>query len=153
MIEVWTDGSCIPNPGRGGYAWLSKCGRQGVGTEEVSTNQRMEIRAAIEGIKAFPEGSLIRLYTDSQFAINGATKWMNGWLKNGWMTTTKQPVKNRELWEELKLVLETRTVEFQWVRGHNGNEMNELVDVMANEAAQGGDEFTETRQKLWDAKE
>jgi len=137
MVEVWTDGSCIPNPGRGGYAWISKCGREGFGYEEQSTNQRMEIKAAAQAIAAFPPGSSIVVTTDSQFVINGATKWVKGWINNGWRTKEKKPVKNQDLWELLWSAMQTRAVTFVWVRGHDGNEMNERVDALANRWALG----------------
>lgn len=131
---MYTDGSCIPNPGKGGYAFLSRCGLTGSGNEEKSTNQRMEIKAVIEALRACPEGSTITIRTDSQFVIKGATQWMRGWIKNGWVTVNGDPVKNRELWEELWKLLGTRFVVFQWVRGHSGDEMNEKVDALANSA-------------------
>lgn len=135
MIEIWTDGSCIPNPGRGGWAWACKCGTSASGAEDVSTNQRMEIRAVIEALRAnSADGEDVTIYTDSQFVIHGATRWIGKWLKNGWRTVGGAPVKNRELWEELWDQVGKRVVVFRWVPGHSGNVMNELVDRLANEA-------------------
>lgn len=132
MIKVWTDGSCIPNPGKGGYAWISECGKKGVGFEPASTNQRMEMKAVIEALRSFPKSSNIHVHTDSQFVINGATVWSKKWLKNGWITQSREPVKNKDLWEEMISLMDDRYVIFTWVKGHDGNKMNEKVNQMAN---------------------
>lgn len=135
MIEIWTDGSCIPNPGKGGYAWMSLCGKEGFGSETQSTNQRMEMKAVIEALKAFPEGNVpITIRTDSQFVIKGITQWIRSWIARGWTTAAGQPVKNQDLWKELWALVGKRIVVFQWVRGHNGDPMNEKVDQLANKA-------------------
>jgi ribonuclease HI len=154
MIQIYSDGSCIPNPGKGGWAWLSTCGKRASGAEAPSTNQRMEIRAVIEALKAFPTGD-VTIYTDSQFVINGATKWIRSWITRNWMTKEKTPVKNRDLWEELWALIGERVVRFEWVRGHNGNPMNEQVDALANAATGASSEDRAdmnrriTAQKSW----
>lgn len=133
-FEIYTDGACFPNPGKGGWAFLSKCGIAGSGSEEVSTNQRMEMIAVIQAIQAFDGKGKIKIVTDSQFVINGSTQWMPNWKKSDWRKKSKGPIKNLELWMELDAVLSRNEVLFEWVKGHSGNPMNEKVDAMAGEA-------------------
>lgn len=133
-FEIYTDGACFPNPGKGGWAFLSKCGKSGSGFEEKSTNQRMEMLAVIRAIEAVSGLGKIKIVTDSQFVINGATQWMPNWKKRGWKKSSKGSIKNLELWLELDALLARNEVLFQWVKGHSGNPMNERVDAMAGEA-------------------
>ena len=132
-LEVWTDGACSGNPGPGGWAWATRDGRQGSGGEAVSTNQRMEIRAALEAVRALP-GPLV-VVSDSTYVVNCFRDgWWRGWLARGWTTSAKKPVANRDLWEPLvELVNERGDVSFRWVKGHSGDAMNDLVDALAVE--------------------
>ncbi len=135
-IEVWTDGSCIPNPGIGGWAWVTRIeGLKASGREDPSTNIRMEMTAVIEAIEVLREDfETIRIHTDSQFVIMGATLWMPKWKKSGWQKKGGE-IKNLDLWKKLDSVLDgSFEVEFTLVRGHSGDEMNEIADDMANEA-------------------
>jgi ribonuclease HI len=133
MIEIYTDGACRGNPGPGG--WAAVIVRNGA-TEEIggheahTTNQRMELRAALEALRHVPAAEPVTLYSDSQYLQNGMTGWVSGWKKRGWLTAEKQPVKHRDLWEELDRLAGTR-VTWRWVRGHAGNERNERADIVA----------------------
>jgi len=130
-LEVWTDGACSGNPGPGGWAWATRDGRQGSGGEAVSTNQRMEIRAALEAVRALP-GPLV-VVSDSTYVVNCFRDgWWRGWLARGWTTSAKKPVANRDLWEPLvELVNDRGDVTFRWVKGHSGDTMNDVVDGLA----------------------
>ena len=132
-LEVWTDGACSGNPGPGGWAWATRDGRQGSGGEAVTTNQRMEIRAALEAVRSLP-GPLV-VVSDSTYVVNCFRDgWWRGWLSRGWLTSAKKPVANRDLWEPLvTLVHERGDVSFRWVKGHSGDAMNDLVDALAVE--------------------
>ncbi len=128
---VYTDGACSGNPGPGGWAWAIDRDRFASGSERPSTNQRMEIRAALEAVTAL-EGPLV-VVSDSTYVVNCfRDTWWEGWLKRGWTTSAKKPVANRDLWEPLVLAVQQRgDVVFQWVKGHSGHEMNDLVDELA----------------------
>lgn len=128
---VYTDGACSGNPGPGGWAWAIDRDRFASGSERPSTNQRMEIRAALEAVTAL-EGPLV-VVSDSTYVVNCfRDQWWDGWLKRGWTTSAKKPVANRDLWEPLVLAVKQRgDVAFQWVKGHSGHEMNDLVDELA----------------------
>lgn len=129
--EVWTDGACSGNPGPGGWGWITPDGVHGSGGEPNTTNQRMEIRAAIEALRAL-DVRPIEVVTDSQYVINGASKWIPGWVKKGWLNSKGQPVANRDLWEELVPLLGgPGDVTFRWVKGHAGHELNEAADQLA----------------------
>ena len=130
-LEVWTDGACSGNPGPGGWAWATRDGRQGSGGEPGTTNQRMEIRAALEAVRAL-EGPLV-VVSDSTYVVNCFRDgWWKGWLARGWVTSAKKPVVSRDLWEPLiTLVNERGDVSFRWTKGHSGDEMNDLVDRLA----------------------
>jgi ribonuclease HI len=128
QLKIYTDGSCNPNPGLGGYAWIALDGRLHAGGETKSTNNRMELMAVIHAIESNADRDLV-IYSDSQYVINGATKWYRGWLRNNWKDGT---VANRDLWERLLAALSKTNVKFEWVRGHSGNPMNEAVDELAN---------------------
>jgi ribonuclease HI len=137
-LEVWTDGACSGNPGPGGWAWATEDGRQGSGAESPTTNQRMEIRAALEAVKAL-EGPLT-VVSDSTYVVNCfKDAWWKGWLARGWVNSAKKPVANRDLWEPLiTLVTEREGISFRWVKGHSGDTMNDLVDQLAVQAGKAG---------------
>jgi ribonuclease HI len=133
-LEVWTDGACSGNPGPGGWAWGTQDGRQASGGALATTNQRMEIQAALEAVKAL-EGPLI-VVSDSTYVVNCfRDAWWRGWLTRDWMNSAKQPVANRDLWEPLVTAVRDRgNISFRWVKGHSGDPMNDLVDRLAVEA-------------------
>ncbi len=144
--EVYTDGACSGNPGPGGWAWAAKDGRHDSGGDPTTTNQRMELQAVLEALRAV-EGA-VTVYSDSTYVVNCFNeRWYEGWLKRDWKNTQRKPVANRDLWEPLiELYLDRRDdLEFVWVKGHSGDQMNDLVDEMAvaestalKEAAAGG---------------
>ena len=136
-VEIFTDGACRGNPGPGGWAALLRS--QGVekmlsGAELETTNNQMELMAAIQGLEALNRASIVVLTTDSQYVRQGITQWIHGWKRNGWKTSQKQPVKNKTLWQRLDDAVEKHTVEWHWVKGHSGHEENERVDMAANDA-------------------
>jgi len=133
-LEVWTDGACSGNPGPGGWAWATKDGRQGSGGEAKTTNQRMEVSAALRAIEALA-GPLI-VVSDSTYVVNCfRDEWWRGWLARGWVNSQKKPVANRDLWEPLiEAFRERGDISFRWVKGHSGDPMNDLVDQLAVEA-------------------
>jgi len=135
-LEVWTDGACSGNPGPGGWAWATRDGRRDSGGEARTTNQRMEIRAALEAVRAL-DGPLV-VVSDSTYVVNCFRDgWWRGWLARGWVTSARKPVVSRDLWEPLiTLVDERGDVAFRWVKGHSGDEMNDLVDALAVEQSQ-----------------
>ena len=130
-LEVWTDGACSGNPGPGGWAWATRDGRQDSGGVVPTTNQRMEIRAALEAVRAL-EGPLV-VVSDSTYVVNCfRDAWWKGWIARGWVTSARKPVVSRDLWEPLiTLVNDRGDVSFRWVKGHSGDEMNDLVDALA----------------------
>ncbi|MFZ0159169.1 MAG: ribonuclease H, partial [Kineosporiaceae bacterium] len=132
--EVYTDGACSGNPGPGGWAWATRDGRQASGGEAHTTNQRMEISAALEAVRALT-GPLV-VVSDSTYVVNCFRDgWWRGWLARGWTTSAKKPVANRDLWEPLVAAVRERgDVRFRWVKGHSGDPMNDLVDRLAVEA-------------------
>ncbi len=133
---VYTDGSCLGNPGRGGWAWAVPGGRFASGAESHTTNQRMEITAVIRALEAIPGPVLVR--SDSTYVVNCfRDRWWEGWKRRGWRNSAGKPVANRDLWEVLlALALDPdRKVRFSWVKGHSGDEMNDRVDLLAVEAA------------------
>jgi ribonuclease HI len=133
-LEVWTDGACSGNPGPGGWAWATRDGRQGSGGAPATTNQRMEIRAALEAVTAL-DGPLV-VVSDSTYVVNCfRDAWWKGWLARGWVNSAKKPVANRDLWEPLITAVRDRgDISFRWVKGHSGDEMNDLVDRLAVQA-------------------
>lgn len=133
--EVFTDGACKGNPGPGGWAWAVDGGPQGSGGDPATTNQRMEIRAALEAVRSL-DGPLV-VVSDSTYVVNCfRDRWWAGWRARGWTTSAKKPVANRDLWEPLvDLVEERGDVTFRWVKGHSGHPMNDLVDRLAVEAS------------------
>ncbi len=130
-LEVWTDGACSGNPGPGGWAWATRDGRQGFGSAPATTNQRMEVQAALEAIRSL-EGPLV-VVSDSTYVVNCfRDEWWRGWLVRGWVNTAKKPIANRDLWEPLIDVVHARgEVTFRWVKGHSGDDMNDVVDALA----------------------
>ena len=136
-VEIFTDGACRGNPGPGGWAALLRS--QGIekmlsGAEPETTNNQMELMAAIQGLEALKRTSSVALTTDSQYVRQGITQWIHGWKRNGWKTSQKQPVKNKELWQRLDAAVESHDVQWHWVKGHSGHEENERVDQAANDA-------------------
>ncbi|MFN0022575.1 MAG: ribonuclease HI [Parvularculaceae bacterium] len=132
MIEAFTDGACAGNPGPGGWGALIVEGGKAVeiyGGCAATTNNRMEMTAAIEALKA--TSGPLRLYTDSQYLKNGITEWIRGWKRNGWRTADRKPVKNRDLWMALDALVADRAVEWRWVKGHAGHPENERADALA----------------------
>ncbi len=140
-VLAYTDGSCLGNPGPGGWAALLVCGEHEKtlsGGFSLTTNNRMEITAAVMALEALRQPSRVDLYTDSRYLCDAVEKgWIKSWLKNGWKTAGKKPVKNRDLWERLRLLLAQHTVRFHWTRGHAGHPENEAMDTLARREAAG----------------
>ena len=137
-IEIHTDGACLGNPGPGGWAALLRYKaheRELSGGEAHTTNNRMELMAAIAGLEALNEPCTIMLQTDSQYVRQGITEWMPGWVRRHWKTAGGDPVKNRDLWERLHAATQRHQIEWRWVKGHNGDPDNERVDQRARDAA------------------
>ncbi len=137
LVEIFTDGACRGNPGPGGWAAYLRYGdaeKLIKGAEPETTNNRMELMAAIQGLAALKRGSQVKLTTDSQYVRQGITGWIAKWKKNGWKTAARKPVKNQDLWEELDRLTALHAVEWHWVKGHSGHPENELVDQAANDA-------------------
>jgi len=136
-VEIWTDGGCKGNPGPGGWGAILKYGdkvKELKGGEAHTTNNRMELMAAISALEALTRPCQVVLHTDSQYVRQGVTGWIKNWKRNGWRTADKKPVKNEELWRRLDEVSEPHTIDWRWVKGHAGNPMNERADVLAGEA-------------------
>ena len=137
LVELFTDGACSGNPGPGGWgAFLRwrESERELSGGEAQTTNNRMELMGAIEGLKALKRGVRVRVWTDSVYVRDGITKWVHGWKRNGWKTADKQPVKNVDLWQALLEVAGQHQIEWRWVKGHAGNPGNEKADALARSA-------------------
>lgn len=133
-IEIWTDGACSGNPGPGGWGVFLKYGpheKELYGGAFDTTNNQMELTAAIEGLNALKQPSEVHLYTDSQYVKGGITRWIHNWKKNGWKTAAKKPVKNMELWKALDEALAPHQVQWHWVKGHAGVPGNEKADELA----------------------
>ena len=138
-VEMFTDGACKGNPGRGGWGVLIRSGateKELSGGEAHTTNNRMELLAAIRGLQALKRPCLVTLSTDSMYVRDGITKWVHNWRRNGWRTADRKPVKNAELWQELCEATERHRIEWKWVKGHAGHEENERVDQLACAAAE-----------------
>ncbi len=134
-IEIWTDGSCSGNPGPGGWGALLVSGeheKELFGGVENTTNNQMELTAAIEALNALKAPSKVTLHTDSTYVKDGLTKWIHGWKKNGWRTAAKKPVKNKELWQALDAACTRHDITWKWVKGHAGDAGNERADELAN---------------------
>ncbi|MCB1645433.1 MAG: ribonuclease HI [Pseudomonadales bacterium] len=146
-VEIFTDGACRGNPGPGGWGVLLRYGdieKQLYGGEPATTNNRMELMAAIEGLRALKRRSEVHLTTDSQYVRKGITEWIKGWKAKGWKTAAKKPVKNSDLWLLLDDLVEQHDVHWHWVKGHSGHRENEIADELAN---QGIDQLSEADQK------
>ena len=138
MIKIYTDGSCLENPGNGGWAAIIIDGgkkTQIKGSKKNTTNNQMELLAPIEALKKIPKGSKIEIFTDSKYVKSGITEWIHNWKKNGWKTADKQPVKNKELWEELDFLANEFEISWNWIKAHSTDKLNNEVDLIAREAA------------------
>jgi len=138
MIKIYTDGSCLENPGNGGWAAIiidDEKKTQIKGSKKNTTNNQMELLAPIEALKKIPKGSEVQIFTDSKYVKSGITEWIYNWKKNGWKTADKQPVKNKELWEELDLLNNEFEISWNWVKAHSNDKLNNEVDLIAREAA------------------
>jgi ribonuclease HI len=141
QIEIFTDGACRGNPGPGGWGVMLRFqGKEKTlcGGEIETTNNRMELMAAIIGLESLKESSSVSLTTDSKYVMNGITDWIDNWKRRGWKTAAKKPVKNEDLWRRLDNICQQHDINWQWVKGHSGHRENELVDALAN---QGLDEL------------
>lgn len=137
-VEIFTDGACLGNPGPGGWAALLRyktVEKTISGGEAATTNNRMELMAAIRALEALRRGTAVQLTTDSQYVKQGIEAWLPRWQANGWRTSDKKPVKNQDLWERLAAALAPHRVQWLWTRGHSGHIENEIVDKLAREAA------------------
>lgn len=135
IVEIFTDGACRGNPGPGGWGALLRCGdkvKEMHGGALETTNNRMELTAAIEALAALKKPSQVELTTDSQYVRKGITEWMSAWKKKGWRNSTKKPVKNKDLWERLDKEVSRHQINWHWVRGHSGHPENERADALAN---------------------
>lgn len=135
VVELFTDGACKGNPGPGGWGVWLRYGdheKELFGGELETTNNRMELMAAIEGLKALKRGCQVSLTTDSEYLRKGVLEWMANWQRNGWRTSDKKPVKNQDLWQALASEMSRHTIEWHWVRGHQGHPGNERADELAN---------------------
>lgn len=138
-VEIWTDGACKGNPGMGGWGALLRHGpheKELCGGEAHTTNNRMEIMAVIQALKALKRPCHVRVHTDSQYVQKGMTQWMDNWKRRGWRTASRQPVKNADLWQELDTQVQKHTVAWHWVRGHDGDPGNERADALANQGVE-----------------
>ena len=136
-VDIWTDGACSGNPGPGGWGAILHYGgaeKEISGAEAATTNNRMELMAAIQALNALKRPSKVRLHTDSKYVMDGLTKWIHGWKKNGWKTADKKPVKNDDLWKQLDEANARHEVTWKWVKGHSDNEMNNRADELARAA-------------------
>ncbi len=136
-VEIFTDGACSGNPGPGGWGAIMRYRgeeRELSGADDATTNNRMEMMAAIAALEALKRPSRAKLYTDSTYLRDGITRWIHAWKARGWKTADKKPVKNVDLWQRLEKALESHTVEWHWVRGHAGHAENERADALARQA-------------------
>ncbi|NTS77638.1 ribonuclease HI [Catenovulum sp. SM1970] len=141
-VHLFTDGSCLGNPGPGGYGAVLKFGPHSKELSQgykLTTNNRMEMLATIVGLETLTEPCKVHLTTDSQYVKNGITQWIHGWKKKGWKTADKKPVKNVDLWQRLDQAVSKHDVEWHWVKGHSGHEENERCDDLARDAAGSSD--------------
>ena len=136
IVEIYTDGACSGNPGPGGWGAVLLCGEHAKelygGDPGPTTNNRMELTAAIEALNALTRPSKVLLHTDSTYVRNGITSWMAGWKRNGWRTSERKPVKNADLWRLLEAAVARHDIEWEWVKGHAGDPGNERADALAN---------------------
>lgn len=136
-VVIYTDGACKGNPGPGGWGVILTApgipNKELFGGEAHTTNNRMELLAAIKGLEALRhDGSNVELHTDSQYVVKGCSEWLDGWKRNGWRTSTRKPVVNQDLWQIMDALLNKHNVTLRWVKGHAGHPMNERADVLAN---------------------
>lgn len=139
-VDIYTDGACKGNPGPGGWGALLRFKDQEKtisGAEQHTTNNRMELLAAIKALEALNRPCVVNLYTDSQYLRQGMTSWLHQWKKNGWKNSKKEPVKNDDLWKLLDFQASRHTMHWHWVKGHSGHPENERADALANEAIEG----------------
>ena len=139
MIKIYTDGSCIGNPGAGGWAAIILDGKNKKiisGNKNSTTNNQMELFAAIKALSNFNKKKSFKIFTDSNYVKDGITKWIRNWEKNNWKTSTKKPVKNQELWKKLDKLVKFHDVKWEWVKGHSTNIYNNLADELARKAAE-----------------
>ena len=144
LVTIHTDGGCEPNPGPGGWAAVLEMAgsiRELSGGSPATTNNRMEMQAAIEALRALPESSEVELFTDSQYLRKGVCEWLKGWKARGWKTAEKQPVKNQDLWQQLDTLVAGHTIHWRWLKGHAGHKLNERCDELA------GAEIAKLRQE------
>ena len=149
---IYTDGACLGNPGPGGWAALLQLEEDSTtlsGGSPSTTNNRMEMQAVIESLAFLPESFEIELYTDSRYVINGICDWIETWSKNNWRTANRKPVKNKELWQELHARTQEHSITWHWVRGHSGNQFNELVDRLAREEATKFESLNDQDRRLF----
>ena len=139
MLKIWTDGSCLGNPGPGGWAFVATDGTnvaERCGGECDTTNNRMELMAVIRALTAAHRHKVVEIHTDSQYVKNGMQTWMKNWKKNNWRTADRKPVKNQDLWQQLDELAQHSDIHWVWVRGHNGEEFNERCDELARGCAE-----------------
>ena len=139
MIKIYTDGSCLKNPGNGGWAAIININdkiKKISGSVKDTTNNKMELMAPIKALQEIKDQQPIEIYTDSQYVKLGITDWIHKWIKNNWQTSKKEPVKNKELWIELYELTKSYEIKWIWVKAHAGNTLNEEVDLLAKEAAE-----------------
>ena len=138
MIKIYTDGSCIGNPGNGGWAAIiiENGNKTKIkGSKKDTTNNQMELLAPIKALKKIAKGSKVQIFTDSKYVKSGITEWIHNWKKNGWKTASKQPVKNKDLWNELDQMTIQFQIKWSWVKGHSTDVLNNEVDLIARKAA------------------
>ena len=138
MIKIYTDGSCLENPGNGGWAAIIINNGQKTqikGSKKNTTNNQMELLAPIEALKKIPKGTKVQIFTDSKYVKSGITEWIYNWKKNGWKTANKQDVKNKDLWTELDILANEFEISWNWVKAHSTDELNNEVDLIARKAA------------------
>ena len=138
MIKIYTDGSCLGNPGKGGWAAIIFIDGKKIkikGVKKNTTNNKMELLAPIQALKKIPVGKKIEIYTDSKYLKLGITEWIDVWKKNGWKTSSKKKVKNIELWKELDNLVKNHKIKWFWIKAHAGHPINEEVDLLARETA------------------
>jgi ribonuclease HI len=139
MIKIYTDGSCIGNPGAGGWAAIILDGKNEKiisGSKNNTTNNQMELSAAIKALSNFNKKKSFKIFTDSNYVKDGITKWIKNWKKNNWKTSAKKPVKNQELWKKLDKLVKFHDVKWEWIKGHSTNIYNNLADELAKKAAE-----------------
>jgi ribonuclease HI len=137
-VEIFTDGACKGNPGPGGWGVVLRMGhheKELAGSEPATTNNRMELTAAIRALESLREPCHVQLHTDSRYVIDGITGWIFGWQRNGWKTAARKPVLNADLWQELQSAARRHQIEWIWVKGHDGHPENERADKLASDAA------------------